>query len=83
MLAHVQHHGVLGEHLPVHAFQPDHPRVFDHALHQQPAEALSLQRRAHDDGVFAAAPVAVAVQPHHAEHLPFASSIAMKAIARS
>ena len=55
LCAHVQHRGVLGEHLPVHAFQPDRTGVFDHALHQEPAEAVALERRAHDHGVFAAA----------------------------
>ena len=54
---------------PCTRFSSDHPRVFDHALHQQPAEAAALERRAHDHGIFAALAVGIEMQAHHAEHL--------------
>ena len=81
--AHVQHRGVFGEHLAVHALQADHARVLDHALHHEPPEAVALERRAHDHGVFAPLAVGVEVQAHDAEHLAVSSPIAMNAIARS
>ena len=65
---HLQHRGVLAQHLAFDRADAFSACIVDDRLHQQPAEAVALEVRADEDGVFAAFVGGVRMQTHHAEH---------------
>jgi hypothetical protein len=54
--------------LPEKALGNFGPRLFDHQLHQQPAEAVPLQIGAHENGVFSDAIFGIGMDAHDTEH---------------
>src|SRR5215813_15114730 len=60
---------VFGEHVAIDAPQPFFFAVVDGALHQHPAEAMSLESRAHHDREFRRLFVELLLQAHEPEHL--------------
>ena len=50
--AHGEHLGVLRQHLAPHHFEILMLGEFKHALHQEPADSMALEPRAHQNGKF-------------------------------
>src|SRR5579859_2189631 len=67
--AHLQHGGVFDQDVAVDAAQALFSAVRDHTLHQQPAEPVSLQPRAHQDGELRGLFVELVSQAHQPEQL--------------
>ena len=63
--------------------RPSAAGVLDHRLHQQPAEPVTLEVRADQDGKFGGVVGRVRVQAATPSISPDASSMAMKAMARA
>jgi hypothetical protein len=59
----------FGEHVAIDAPQPFFFAVVDGPLHQHPAEAVSLEARAHHDREFRRFFVELLLQAHEPEHL--------------
>ncbi len=68
LAAHVQHRDVFAQDLAANRAQAFGVRIFDHQLHQEPAEPVALQVGADEDGVFAVVEIGVGVDAHDAEH---------------
>src|SRR5262245_16255133 len=69
LFAHLQHAGVFGEHVAIDAPHPFFFAALDGALHQHPAEAVSLEARAHHDREFHRLFVELLLQAHEPQHL--------------
>src|SRR5579871_3119281 len=67
--AHLQHGGVFDQDVAVDAAQALCSAVRDHTLHQQPAEPVPLQPRAHQDGELRSLFVELVSQAHQPEQL--------------
>ena len=67
--AHGEHRGVLAQHLAFNDLEAFGTGVFDDQLHEQVAEAASLEIGAYEDGILTAVVVCVGMQADHTEHV--------------
>ena len=67
--AHLQHRGVLLQHLAFDAFELLAARIADDEIHELPSDAVALEVRAHQDGIFGALVIGIRVQPDDAEQV--------------